>query len=67
MAQICNALSNDGDVFTSFIDARQNAGRRRRRPVTLVRHSSSPSPSETSFEAPAITSARAEAGNDLNS
>ena len=31
-----------GDSFTSFIDARQNAGR----PVTLVRHGSSASPSE---------------------
>jgi hypothetical protein len=31
---------NNGDAFTSFIDARQNAGH----PVTLVRHSPSPSP-----------------------
>jgi hypothetical protein len=30
-----------GDAFTSFVDARQVAGR----PVTLVRHSPSPSPS----------------------
>jgi hypothetical protein len=34
-----------GDAFTPFIDARQNAGR----PVTLVRHGSSPSPSEASL------------------
>ena len=49
-----------GDAFTSFIDARQNAGR----PVTLVRQSSSPSPSESPFEAPAITSTSGDAGND---
>ena len=49
-----------GDAFTSFIDARQNAGR----PVTLVRQSSSPSLSESPFEAPAITSASGDAGND---
>jgi hypothetical protein len=35
-----------GDAFTSFIDARQNTGR----PVTLVRRSPSPSPSESSSE-----------------
>jgi hypothetical protein len=34
-----------GDAFTPFIDARQNAGR----PVTLVRHIPSPSPSTLSF------------------
>jgi hypothetical protein len=45
-----------GDPFTSFIDARQNAGR----PVTLVRHS--PSPSPLSLELPAITSPSDEAG-----
>jgi hypothetical protein len=49
-----------GDVFTSFIDSRQNAGC----PVTLVRES--PSPSESSFKTPAITSATGEAGNDLD-
>ncbi|KAF8493696.1 hypothetical protein F5888DRAFT_1908565 [Russula emetica] len=48
-----------GDAFTSFIDARQNAGR----PVTLVRHS--PSPSLLSFEPPAIMSPSDEAGNDI--
>jgi hypothetical protein len=54
-----------GDTFSSFIDARQNAGR----PVALVRYNPSPSPSEASFppfEPPAITSASGEAGNDLN-
>ena len=48
-----------GDVFTSFIDARQNAGR----PVTLVHHS--PSPNPLSFEPPATTLPRDEAGNDI--
>ncbi|KAF8489543.1 hypothetical protein F5888DRAFT_1161588 [Russula emetica] len=53
-----------GDAFTSFIDARQNAGR----PVTLVRHNPSPSPSESSikFEPPAITSASGEAEEDAD-
>jgi hypothetical protein len=50
-----------GDAFTSFIDVRQNAGR----PVTLVRHNSSPSPSVSPLEAPAITSVNSEAGNDI--
>ena len=45
---------DNGDAFTSFIDARQIAGR----PVTLVRESPSPSPSQLSIpiEAPTITS-----------
>jgi hypothetical protein len=47
-----------GDIFTSFIDARQNAGR----PVMLVCHR--PSPNPLSFEPPAITSPSDEAGND---
>ena len=51
-----------GDVFTSFIDVRQNTGR----PVTLYRHSSSPSPSESPVEVPAITSAGGEARNDFD-
>ena len=51
-----------GDVFTSFIDARQNAGR----PVTLVRLSPIPSSSQSSFESPAIPPASREAGNDLD-
>jgi hypothetical protein len=50
-----------GDAFTSFIDARQNAGC----PVTLVHHSPSPSPSPLSFLPPAITSPSDEAGNDI--
>ena len=48
---------DNGDAFTSFIDARQNAGR----PVTLVRDS----PSPLSFEPPAITSPSDEARNDI--
>jgi hypothetical protein len=36
---------NTDDAFTSFIDSRQDAGR----PVTLVRHNPSPSPSKSSF------------------
>jgi hypothetical protein len=52
-----------GDAFTSFINARRNAGR----PLTLVRDSSSPipSPSPLSFESLAITLPRDEAGNDI--
>jgi hypothetical protein len=46
-----------GNAFTSFIDARQNAGR----PVTLVSHI--PSPSPLSFELPRITLPSDEAGN----
>jgi hypothetical protein len=49
------------DAFTSFIDARQKAGR----PVTQVRHTPSPSPSQLSFEPPAITSPSDEAGDDI--
>ena len=47
-------------TFAPFIDARQNAGR----PVTLVRHSLSPSPSESSFAIPTISSASGGAGNE---
>jgi hypothetical protein len=50
-----------GGAFTSFIDARQNAGR----PVTLVRDGPSQSPSLPSFESPAITLPNDEAGNDI--
>jgi hypothetical protein len=50
--------SNARDVFTSFIDARQNAGR----PVALVRRNS-PHPSVSSFEPAAITSVNDEVGN----
>ena len=49
------------DAYTSFIDSRQNAGCR---PVTLARHS--PSPSESPFEAPVIISASDEPGDDTN-
>jgi hypothetical protein len=51
-----------GDGFTSFIDARQKAGR----PVTLVRPSPSQGPLVPPVEAPAITSASGEAGNDID-
>ena len=55
-----------GNAFTSFIDARQNAGR----PVTLVRHDPNPSPSESEssseFEIALITSASDEAREDLD-
>ena len=49
-----------GDAFTSFIDARQNAGH----PVSLFHHSSSPSTSKPSSEAPAIPLMAGEAGID---
>ena len=49
-----------GDTFTSFIDARQNAGRT----VTLVLHNYSPRPSNPPSKAPMITSASGEARND---
>ena len=54
---------NTGDAFTSFIDARQDAGR----PLTLVRRSPSPdwTSSRTSLESPSITLAGDEAGSDL--
>ena len=48
-----------GDAFTSFIDARRNAGR----PVTLVHHS--PNPTPLSFGLPAVTSPSKETGNDI--
>jgi len=51
--------SDAGDAFTSFIDARQNAGR----PVTLAQYG--PNPSPLSFGPPAITSPSDEAGNDI--
>jgi len=50
-----------GDVFTSFIDARQNTDR----PVTLVRRNS-PHSSVSSFEPAAITSVNGEAGDNFN-
>jgi len=60
--------SGSRDAFIPFIDARQAAGR----PVTLVRHVSSPSPSVLSLEAPTIISgsvkgsSESESGNDLD-
>ncbi|KAI0282459.1 hypothetical protein BGY98DRAFT_1094204 [Russula aff. rugulosa BPL654] len=54
-----SASSKTGDAFTSFVGARQNAGR----PVTLVRHS--PSPSPLSFVPPAIAAPSDEVGNDI--
>ena len=61
---IYSETGDAGDAFTPFIDARQNTGRS----VTLVRHSPNPSPSEPSFksEAPTITLASSEAGEDLD-
>ena len=59
-----SASPKTGDAFTSFVDARQNAGR----PVTLVRHTPSPSPSPLSFVPPAIAAPsdeNDEAGNDI--
>ena len=55
---------NTGDAFTSFINARQGAGR----PVTLVRHSPSPDrgSSVPPLEPPSTSPAGDEAGNDLN-
>ena len=56
------------DAFTSFIDARRATGR----PVTLVRHGSSPSPSVSFLEAPTIISGsdkgsgEIKSGNDLD-
>jgi hypothetical protein len=51
-----------GDAFTSFADARQNAGR----PITLDRNSPSPDPSVSSFETSSTTPASSEAGSDLD-
>ena len=51
---------NTGDAFTSFIDARRNAGR----PVSLVHLNPIPIPSKSPF-VPAITSASGEAGNGI--
>ena len=53
--------SNASDVFTSFIDARQNTGR----PVSLVCRNTT-HPSVPSFEPAAITSVNGEAGNNFN-
>jgi hypothetical protein len=55
---------NTGDAFTSFIDARQDAGR----PLTLVRRSPIPdrSSSVQPLEPPSSTPAGEEAGSDLN-
>ena len=62
----CFGISDNstGDAFTSFIDSRNNAGR----PVNLVCHNQSPSPSESfKLETPAIiTSADGEANDDLD-
>jgi hypothetical protein len=56
---------NTGDAFTSFIDARQDAGR----PLILVHRSPSlgRSSSRPSLESPSITPAGDEVGNDLGS
>jgi hypothetical protein len=49
-----------GNAFTSFADARRNAGR----PVMLVRDG--PSPTPLSFQPPAVTSPGNEDGNDID-
>jgi hypothetical protein len=55
---------NTGNVFTSFVNARQDAGR----PLTLVRRSPSPDrgSSMSSLEPPPIPLASDEAGSDLD-
>jgi hypothetical protein len=55
---------NTGDAFTSYIDARQDAGR----PITLVRRSPSPDwgSSVPPLEPPSTTPAGNEAGSDLD-
>jgi hypothetical protein len=55
---------NTGDAFTSFIDARQDAGH----PLALVRRSPSPDrgSSVSSIETPSIPPAGDEAGSDLD-
>jgi hypothetical protein len=50
------------DAFTSFIDARKNAGR----PVKLARRRLRPKPSKSPSDDPAITSASGEAGNHID-
>jgi hypothetical protein len=56
--------SDTGDTFTSFTDARQNAGR----PVVLDRHSPSPDPCPyvPLVESSSTSPARSEAENDIN-
>ena len=53
--------SDAGISFTLFSNARQNAGR----PVTLVRRSPNPSPSELPSEDPTITPAHGDVGSGL--
>jgi hypothetical protein len=51
------------DVFTSFIDARRNAGH----PVTVVHHTPRPTgPSKPSSDRPVITSISGDAGNNID-
>ena len=56
--------SDTDDTFTSFVDARQNAGR----PVTLIRHSPMPGTSRPYSDDPgsAITTGSGEARNDTD-
>ena len=51
-----------GDAFTSFIDARQNAGR----PVTIVTDPDGPAPVSYDQGSPAVTSGRSETGSNLD-
>ena len=53
---------NTGDTFTSFIKARQDAGRS----ITLFRRSPSPDPTLPSSKPSSVTLASSEAESDLN-
>jgi hypothetical protein len=53
---------NTGDTFTSFIDARQDAGRS----ITLIRRSPSPDTTVPSLEPSSVNPASGEPGSDLN-
>ena len=53
---------NTGDAFSSFIDARQGAGRS----ITLIRRSPSPDPTMPSVEPSSVNPAGSDAGNGLD-
>jgi hypothetical protein len=53
---------NTGDAFTSFIDARQDAGRS----ITLVRRSPSPDPTMAFIEPSSVSPASGDGGSDLD-
>ena len=62
LQELTYRCSSTNALFTSFIDARQNAGR----PVNLVRRSPSPSPLEPFFDTPIFTSASGESGDGFD-